>query len=124
MGIHESGENYLETILLLEKRNGSVRSIEIASELEFSKPSISRAMGILKKTGYITMEKNGDIHLTEQGRAMAERVYERHRLIGDYLIGALGVDREIAAEDACRIEHVISEEAFDKIKAWVEENRP
>lgn len=124
MGIHESGENYLETILLLEKRNGSVRSIEIASELEFSKPSISRAMGILKNTGYITMEKNGDIHLTEQGRAKAERVYERHRLIGDYLVGALGVDPEIAAEDACRIEHVISEEAFDKIKTWVEENRP
>lgn len=122
MRIHESGENYLETILILEKRNGIVRSVDIAAELEFSKPSVSRAMGILKEEGLIAMERNGDIRLTPQGRDRAERVYERHRLIGDYLILALGVAEDTANLDACRIEHVISEEAFEKIKAWVEEN--
>lgn len=121
MRIHESGENYLETILILEKRNGIVRSVDIAAELEFSKPSVSRAMGILKEEGLIAMERNGDIRLTPQGRDRAERVYERHRLIGDYLILALGVAEDTANLDACRIEHVISEEAFEKIKAWVEE---
>lgn len=123
MRIHESGENYLETILILEKRNGIVRSVDIAAELEFSKPSVSRAMGILKEEGLIAMERNGDIRLTPQGRNRAERVYERHRLIGDYLILALGVAEDTANLDACRIEHVISEEAFEKIKVWVEENR-
>lgn len=122
MRIHESGENYLETILILEKRNGIVRSVDIAAELEFSKPSVSRAMGILKEEGLIAMERNGDIRLTPQGRNRAERVYERHRLIGDYLILALGVAEDTANLDACRIEHVISEEAFEKIKVWVEEN--
>lgn len=122
MRIHESGENYLETILILEKRNGIVRSVDIAAELEFSKPSVSRAMGILKEEGLIAMERNGDIRLTPQGRDRAERVYERHRLIGDYLILALGVAEDTANLDACRIEHVISEEAFEKIKVWVEEN--
>lgn len=119
MGIHESGENYLETILLLEKKNGTVRSIDIATELDYSKPSISRAMGILKENGYITMEKNGDIHLTDKGRNRANSIYERHRLIADYLIRALGVDEKTADEDACRIEHVISETSFEKIKGWV-----
>ena len=122
MRIHESGENYLETILILEKRNGIVRSVDIAAELEFSKPSVSRVMGILKEEGLIAMERNGDIRLTPQGRNRAERVYERHRLIGDYLILALGVAEDTANLDACRIEHVISEEAFEKIKVWVEEN--
>ena len=122
MRIHESGENYLETILILEKRNGIVRSVDIAAELEFSKPSVSRAMGILKEEGLIAMERNGDIRLTPPGRDRAERGYERHRLIGDYLILALGVAEDTANLDACRIEHVISEEAFEKIKAWVEEN--
>ncbi len=121
MGIHESGENYLETILLLEKKNGTVRSIDIATELDYSKPSISRAMGILKESGYIRMEKNGDIHLTEKGRHRANSIYERHRLIADYLIRALDVDEKTADEDACRIEHVISEVSFEKIKAWVKD---
>ncbi len=119
MAIHESGENYLETILLLEQKNGTVRSIDIAAELEYSKPSISRAMGILKQNGYIRMEKSGDIHLTEKGRERANSIYERHRLIADYLVRALGVDEKTADEDACRIEHIISETSFEKIKKWV-----
>lgn len=120
MRIHESGENYLETILLLEKKNGSVRSVDIAAELDYSKPSISRAMGILKQENYITMEKNGDILLTDKGREKANRIYERHQLITDYLIKALGIEHGTASEDACRIEHVISEKSFEKIKEWVE----
>lgn len=120
MRIQESGENYLETILLLEKKNGTVRSVDIATELEYSKPSISRAMSILKQAEYITMEKNGDIRLTEKGREKAGRIYERHQLISDYLINALGIDSVTASEDACRIEHVISECSFEKIKEWVE----
>jgi len=121
--IHESGENYLETILLLEKKNGSVRSVDIAAELDYSKPSISRAMGILKQEKYITMEKNGDILLTDKGREKANRIYERHQLITDYLIKALGIESGTASEDACRIEHVISEKSFEKIKEWVENSR-
>ena len=93
-----------------------MRSIDIANELDYSKPSISRAMSILKENGYIWMEKNGDIHLTEKGRARANSIYERHRLITEYLMRALDVDKETAEEDACRIEHVISETSFEKIK--------
>ncbi|HZK02378.1 MAG TPA: metal-dependent transcriptional regulator [Anaerovoracaceae bacterium] len=119
MGIYESGENYLETILLLEKRNGRVRSIDIANQLAYSKPSISRAMGILREGGYIIMAENGDIILTEKGRNRANGIYERHKLITEYLVRALGVDVETANEDACRIEHIISEHSFEKIKAWV-----
>lgn len=123
MGIHESGENYLETILILQNKNGSVRSIDIATELDYTKASISRAMGILKQTGYITMEKGGNIHLTEAGRERANQIYERHQLITKYLQEALQIDEEIAVADACRIEHVISQESFEKIKAWIEENK-
>jgi len=119
MGIYESGEDYLETILLLEKRNGKVRSIDIANELDYSKPSISRAMGILRQNGYIEMQSDGDILLTEKGRKRANNIYERHRLIGEYLVKALGVDRKTADEDACRIEHIISESSFEKIRSWV-----
>ena len=123
MRIQESGENYLETILILQNKNGSVRSIDIATELDFTKASISRAMGILKKAGLIIMEENGSIHLTESGYKKANQIYERHRLLTEYLVEALNVSEETAVADACRIEHVLSEEAFHKIKAWVEENR-
>lgn len=116
MKIQESGENYLETILLLFKRNGSVRSIDIASELEFSKPSVSRAMGILKQSGFIIVENSGNIVLTDKGMERAEEIYERHRVLTHYLITKLGVDKQIAEKDACRIEHVISPETFEKIK--------
>jgi Mn-dependent DtxR family transcriptional regulator len=117
--IYESGENYLETILILQKERGNVRSIDVATELNFSKPSISRAMGILKNAGYIEIDGNGNIHLTETGRATAEGIYERHRLIARYFVEALDVDYEIASQDACRIEHVISAESFGRIKAWL-----
>ena len=119
MKIHESGENYLETILILQKEKGSVRSIDVATELNFSKPSISRAMGILKKAEYIEIDSGGNIHLTKEGRKVAEGIYERHQLISRYFIEALGVSENTALTDACRIEHVISEEAFKCIKAWL-----
>jgi Mn-dependent DtxR family transcriptional regulator len=119
MKIYESGENYLETILILQKERGNVRSIDVATELNFSKPSISRAMGILKRAGYITIDDGGNIHLTEMGKQTAEGIYERHRLISRYFVEALNVDRTIASQDACRIEHVISAEAFGQIKKWL-----
>ena len=118
MKIQESGENYLETILMLEQKNGTVRSIDIANELAFSKPSVSRAMGLLKSGGYIKVDENGFITLLEPGREVAEMIYERHELLTDWLT-RLGVDPKIAAEDACRMEHVISAESFSAIKQHV-----
>ena len=115
MKIHESAENYLETILILKSRNGSVRSIDIANELNFSKPSVSVAMKNLRENGYITIDSSGMISLNPTGLEIAEKIYERHTLISDWLI-RLGVDPDTAAEDACRIEHVISEESFNAIK--------
>ncbi|MBU5418828.1 metal-dependent transcriptional regulator [Acetanaerobacterium sp. MSJ-12] len=117
--MQESGENYLETILLLRQRQGHVRSIDVATELGFSKPSISRAIGILKSAGYVQVGEGGNILLTEAGQQKAEAVYERHRLISRYLVLTLGVPAEIADADACRIEHIISQESFDQIKAFV-----
>lgn len=116
MKLQESGENYLETILILQQRNGSVRSIDIANELNFSKASISRAMGILKKANLITIEPNGQINLTEIGYQKATEIFERHCLIKEFLIKTLDIDEELADKDACRIEHVISEETFSKMK--------
>ncbi len=122
MRINESGEDYLETILVLEKKNGTVRSVDIAMELGYSRPSISRAMGILKKGGYIDVKAGGNILLTDKGREEANRIYERHRFICIYLVKALGVDEKIAGIDACRIEHVISETTFEKIREWIKLN--
>ncbi|NLJ16268.1 MAG: metal-dependent transcriptional regulator [Clostridiales bacterium] len=116
MRIQESGEDYLETILILKNRKGYVRSVDIANELGYSKPSVSRAMGILKEAGYITVESGGSICLTEKGQQKAEAVYERHLTITNYLHRVLDVPSDIAAKDACRIEHIISEETFDAIK--------
>lgn len=116
MVIHESAENYLETILILSKRQGQVRSIDIANELNFSKPSVSVAMKNLRQNGYILVDNNGHITLTETGLTIANNVLERHHLITDLLV-ALGVSPEVAAEDACRMEHVISEESFNALKA-------
>ena len=123
MKIQESGENYLETILILQNKNGFVRSIDVATEMDFTKPSISRAMSILKKAGLIIMEENGQIKLTDKGYERANAVYERHRVLLQYLTAALGVSEETADKDACRIEHIISEETFDKIKEYVENNK-
>ncbi len=116
MRIQESAENYLETILVLKNRLGQVRSIDVVNELSFSKPSVSIAMKNLRVNGYIDMDKNGNIELMEKGRAIAEKIYERHTLLTDWLT-VLGVDPQTAAEDACRIEHVISEETFEALKA-------
>lgn len=113
--IQESAENYLETILILGRRNGSVRSIDIVSELSFSKPSVSVAMKNLRKAGCVVMDNDGYITLTQKGRSIAEAVYERHTLLSDWLV-FLGVDQKTAVEDACRIEHVISSESFEAIK--------
>ncbi len=118
MKTHESAENYLETILILSQRNGNVRSIDIANEMDFSKPSVSVAMKNLRNQGHILVDDGGYITLTESGRAIAETIYERHTLISQWLI-ALGVSEKTAMEDACRIEHVISAESFAAIKAHV-----
>ncbi len=116
MKMQESGENYLETILILKQEKGYVRSIDIAMKLEFSKPSVSRAMGLLRENGYITMDpREGWIELTSSGREIAEQIYERHQVISKWLMD-LGVAEETAVADACRIEHVISRETFDRIK--------
>ena len=115
MKIQQSAENYLETIFVLTKRNGVVRSVDIANELGFSKPSVSVAMKSLRENGYIEVMGDGHIALLEKGKIIAEKLYERHTVLTNAII-ALGVSEEIAAEDACKIEHIISEETFDAIK--------
>ncbi len=115
MKIQESAENYLETILVLKNRNGAVRSIDIANELGFSKPSVSVAMKNLRENGFIEVDSSGYITLLNSGRQIAEKIYERHTTISKWLI-SLGVDAKTAAEDACRIEHIISSESFEAIK--------
>lgn len=115
MKVQESAENYLETILVLSKRNSSVRSIDIVRELGFTKPSISVAMKNLRQNNYISMDEEGYIKLTSKGLEVASKVYERHIIISKVLV-KLGVGEKQAAEDACRIEHVISEESFEAIK--------
>ena len=120
MSIHESGEDYLETILILHKNTGFVRSIDIANELGYSKPSISRAVGILKSDGYIIVEPNGQIVLTDSGKAKAEQVYERHIMLRKFLTDILGVSSENSEQDACRIEHILSDETYEKLKSFVE----
>lgn len=115
--IHESSENYLETILLLSKKLPVVRSVDIANELDFKKPSVSIAMKNLREQNHITVSEQGFIYLTESGREIAEMIYERHLLISS-LLEKLGVPEEIATQDACRIEHVISKESFEAIKNY------
>ena len=110
----ESAETYLETILVLGQTKGAVRSIDIANELEYSKPSVSVAMKNLRENGHIAVDQHGHIELTESGREIAESMYRRHRLLTDFLT-ELGVDEQTAIDDACRIEHVISQQSFEKI---------
>ena len=121
MHIQESGEMYLETILLLSKKSSLVRSIDVCEHMGYSKPSVSRAIGILREAEYITVDKNGHIELTDSGRAVAEKIYERHTIFTRFLT-ILGVDPEVASEDACKIEHTISDESFDAIKRFVDSN--
>ena len=125
MRIQESGEMYLESIYVLTKKNGSVRSIDIAEYMGYSKPSISRAMGLLKDGDFIKIAKDGTITLTRAGIAVAEKIYERHTLLSNLLI-RLGVSEETASEDACKLEHAISDESFEAIKNFVTnyENKP
>lgn len=120
MKIQESAENYLETILILSQRQPAVRSIDIANEMGFSKPSVSIAMKHLRENGYVVVDEDGHLKLTPSGLAIAAKIYERHTVISDMLT-RLGVDPKIAAEDACRIEHVISSESFDALKKHVKE---
>ena len=119
MAIHESGEDYLETILILHKKSGHVRSIDIATELGYSKPSVSRAMSILKEGGFINVASDGQITLTEIGLEKAVEVYNRHLLITGFLRDTLGVSQKNAEEDACKIEHVISCETVEKLREFV-----
>lgn len=117
MNIHASSEDYLETILVLSQRQGQVRSIDIVNEMNFSKPSISVAMKKLRENGYISMDYDGFITLEPPGREIAERIYARHRMLLDFLVH-IGVSPEVAAEDACRMEHVISDETYQKILGY------
>ena len=123
MAIYESGEMYLETIHVLEKKTGKVRSIDISEHMGYSKPSVSRAVGLLKKDAYITVDKDGYISLTEAGRRVAEKIYERHTVLSQMLM-RLGVSEKTAMEDACRLEHAISDESFDAIKKHIEADLP
>jgi len=120
--VHESAENYLETILVLSLRGDRVRSIDIVNELEYSKPSVSVAMKNLRTNGCIVMDDDGHITLTEKGRKIADSMYERHVAISDWLV-SLGVDRKTAANDACKMEHAMSEKSFIALKKHIEEQK-
>ncbi|MBE6122815.1 MAG: metal-dependent transcriptional regulator [Solobacterium sp.] len=117
MQIYESAEDYLETILVIQQRKGNVHSVDIAQDRNFSKASVSVAMKKLRENGYITMDKDGSINLLEPGREIAERIYERHQVLTK-LFTSIGVDPETAAEDACKVEHDLSPETFEKLKAY------
>lgn len=121
MHIQESGEMYLETILLLSRTSSHVRAIDIGEHMGYSKPSVSRAMGLLKKGEYINIDTDGSITLTDSGREVAEKIYERHTLLTRFLV-KLGVDPTIASEDACKIEHSISDDSFEAIKRYATES--
>ena len=119
MKLHASGEDYLEAILVLQKQKGMVRSVDVARHMDVSKPSVCHAVATLKNGGFLTMDDGFFLHLTNIGREVAEQIYEKHRFFTERLIAA-GVDSEIAEADACRIEHVISEESFRRLKAVAE----
>lgn len=122
MYLQESGEMYLETIYILTKKNHDVRSLDVAEYMNFSKPSVSRAVGLLKQGEYITVDQEGYLHLTAMGEEIAAIMYERHTLLTEFLI-RLGVDRETASADACKIEHDISDKSFEAIKRHVNEKK-
>ena len=121
MALHESAEMYLETIYQLSLERNNVRSIDVAESMGYSKPSVSRAVGLLKQGGYLLMDKEGFLTLTEEGLATAEKVFERHTIL-TRILTRLGVSEEVASEDACKIEHVISDEAFEAIKNHLNEH--
>lgn len=115
MNIHASGEDYLEAVLMLQKKMGMVRSVDLARHMGFSKPSISHAVGVLRNGGFLTVDEDGFLHLTDMGREIAEKIYERHQFFTEQLVAA-GVDQETAEQDACRIEHAISDKSFQKLR--------
>ncbi|MDO4481260.1 MAG: metal-dependent transcriptional regulator [Bacillota bacterium] len=119
MQLQESGEMYIETIYILSKKQSEVRSIDVGEYMGFSKPSVSRAIGILKKGGYVDMDGRGFLSLTAKGLEVAEKIYERHILLTQFLVN-LGVEEETAVRDACRMEHIISDESFAAIKKYTE----
>ena len=121
MALMESGEMYLETILVLSKKLPQVRSIDVADEMNYSKPSVSRAMGILRSGGYIEVDRTGYITLTQLGKELAEKIYDRHETLSKALV-KIGVSEKTAAEDACRVEHYISDKTFEAIKAHMKEH--
>ena len=121
MSLQESGEMYLESILVLTKRGTSVRSIDVCEYMGFSKPSVSRAVSLLKKGGFINVNESGYITLTDEGKSVAQKIYDRHQLLTRFLIN-LGVDAEIASDDACKMEHCISDETFNALKIFIEKN--
>ncbi len=118
MYLHESAEMYLETIYLLSQKTGSVRSIDVAEHMGYSKPSVSRAVGLLKKGGYLVMAQDGLLSLTDEGRKTAKKIFERHTVLSQFL-AFIGVEDEIAAKDACKIEHVVSDETITAIKNFL-----
>lgn len=122
MGIHESGEMYLESIHVLIQQKGLVRSVDVSEYMGYSKPSVSRAMGVLRRDGYITVDKSGYISLTPAGLDLANKIYARHTLLSS-LLERLGVSKQTAAEDACRLEHAISDESFNAIQRYVESHK-
>ena len=122
MKLQESGEMYLETILVLSERMPHVRSIDVCEEMGYSKPSVSRAMSILRNNGYVIMDDNGYLHLTESGMEVATKIYDRHNTLSAFL-ASIGVEEETAAEDACRIEHVISDETMAAIKSFMAKSK-
>ena len=119
MHIQESGEMYLETIHVLYKKNGHVRSVDVSEHMGYSKPSVSRAVGLLKNGGYIEVDRDGYITLTASGLELAEKIYERHTVLTNFLV-SLGVNPQVAAEDACKLEHAISDESLSAIKAFIQ----
>ncbi len=121
MALQESGEMYLETIYVLSQKQNTVRSIDVVEEMGYSKPSVSRAVSILKNNGYLTVEENGALVLTEAGRVIGEKIYARHELLRKLLV-KLGVDPETASEDACKMEHAISDKTFQAIQKHLEED--
>ena len=117
---HRAGEDYLEAILVLSQKNGVVRSIDVANLLDYSKPSISKAVSVLKEAGYLTVDNNHYLYLTDEGRKIGEEIYERHRFFTDFLV-KIGVDPKTAENDACQMEHAISADSFQKLKSFLQD---
>ncbi|MCR5626163.1 MAG: metal-dependent transcriptional regulator [Lachnospiraceae bacterium] len=120
--MYESGEDYIETIYLLKKKNGLVRSVDVARELGYSRPSVSRAVGLLKKGGYITVDDSGEIELTDEGKKKATFVYDRHKTLTKFFVAIAGVSEKTAENDACKVEHILSPSTFKGIKKYMHDH--